>query len=227
VVHNEVSLDGRVTGFDVHMGLYYQLAERFEEDATLAGADTILAAPDRVEDETEDDLRELRSEPDGGRPMLVIPDSRGRVRMWHMLRRWPFWGRFVALVSDTTPVEYLEYLDDRGIETVRAGVDHVDLRAAMEELAERYDVRVVRTDSGGTLNGQLFKEGLVSELSILLSPTVVGLEDATAFVRAPPGWGEGDRVRLRLTHVEEMEEGVVWLRYDVTRRDEPPSPPSI
>ena len=68
VVHNEVS-----------------------EDATMAGADTILAAPDKMEEETEEDLAAFAEEHDEDRlPYLVIPDSRGTVRVLHMLRRWPY-----------------------------------------------------------------------------------------------------------------------------------------
>jgi len=218
VVHNEVSVDGRIDWLDVHMGLYYELAQRFVEDATMAGADTILAAPDKMEEETEEDLTAFAEEPDEDRlPYLVIPDSRGRVRVWHMLRRWPYWGRFVALVSDTTPIEYLEYLGDRNIEFIRAGDDHVDLRRALEELRERYDVRVVRTDSGGTLNGLLLWDGLVDEVSVLLNASLVGDKNTTSFFKAPPGWSKNDVVRMKLTHVEELDDNTVWLRYDVVK----------
>ena len=218
ILHNEVSVDGRIDWLDVHMALYYELAKRFEEDATMAGADTILAAPDKVEEETEEDLAAFAEETDeDDRPALVIPDSRGRVRIWHMLRRWPYWGRFIALVSDSTPIDYLEYLGDRNIEHVRAGADHVDLREALEELFDRFDIRVIRTDSGGTLNGLLLKEGMVDEVSVLLNASLVGGKDATSFFKAPPGWEKENVVKMKLTFVEEMDDNTVWLRYDVVK----------
>jgi 2,5-diamino-6-(ribosylamino)-4(3H)-pyrimidinone 5'-phosphate reductase len=218
ILHNEVSVDGRIEWLDVHMKLYYELAQRFVEDATLAGADTILSAPDEAEEETEEDMAAFAEEPDEDRlPYLVVPDSRGRVRIWHMLRRWPYWGRLIALVSDTTPIDYLEYLGDRNIDFVRKGDDHVDLRGALEELWERYDIRVVRTDSGGTLNGLLLKEGLVDEVSILLNASLVGGKDATSLFKPPPGWTKDDVVKMKLTHVEEMDDDTVWVRYDVQK----------
>ncbi|NIP36973.1 MAG: deaminase, partial [Thermoplasmata archaeon] len=169
------------------------------------------------EEETDDDLAAFAAEPGSGRPCLVIPDSRGRVRMWHMLRRWPFWGRFIALVSDTTPSEYLEYLEERNIGTIKSGEDHVDLRRALEELSERYGVRVVRADSGGTLNGVLLKEGLVDELSVLLNASFAGDSDTVPFIRSPPGWSREDSVRLRLVSVDGMDDDTVHLRYEVVR----------
>ena len=217
IIHNEVTVDGRLTGFDVHMDLYYQLAEGFGEDATLAGANTILDAPDGIDEETEEDLAALVGEPPGDRPCLVIPDSRGRVRHWHMLRRWPFWGRFIALVSETTPQDYLGYLEERNIDVVRAGEDHVDLRRAFGELHDRYGIKVMRADSGGTLNGVMLREGLVDELSVLINASLVGEMGTTRFFKAPPGWSEGDAVRLRLMSIEEAGDDTVWLRYDVVR----------
>jgi 2,5-diamino-6-(ribosylamino)-4(3H)-pyrimidinone 5'-phosphate reductase len=44
VVHNEISVDGRMDRLDVDMGRFYRLAATWKEDVTLVGADTILAA---------------------------------------------------------------------------------------------------------------------------------------------------------------------------------------
>ena len=38
-----VSLDGRTAGFDADLARYYAMATLWQEDVTLAGADTILA----------------------------------------------------------------------------------------------------------------------------------------------------------------------------------------
>jgi 2,5-diamino-6-(ribosylamino)-4(3H)-pyrimidinone 5'-phosphate reductase len=60
---------------------------------------------------------------------------------------------------------------DRKIDYIVAGDDHVDLRLTLEELNARYGVRIVRVDSGGTLNGVLLRAGLVDEVSALINPT--------------------------------------------------------
>ncbi len=44
ILHNAVSLDGRIEGFLPDLGLYYQLAAGFREEATLIGSETILKA---------------------------------------------------------------------------------------------------------------------------------------------------------------------------------------
>ena len=44
IIHNTISLDGRLTGFPVDVGLYYQLAAGIPHDAVLSGSGTMLAA---------------------------------------------------------------------------------------------------------------------------------------------------------------------------------------
>jgi 2,5-diamino-6-(ribosylamino)-4(3H)-pyrimidinone 5'-phosphate reductase len=114
ILHNAVSLDGRIDGFAVDLAQFYELASRWKGDASLAGADTILKAAESAPAEEES---AFWPSPEGSgsgsedpRPLLVVPDSRGRVRCWHFLKTWPYWRGFVALCSKKTPQEYLDYL---------------------------------------------------------------------------------------------------------------------
>ena len=49
----------------------------------------------------------------------------------------------------------------------------MDLQRALGELADRR-ARVVLCEGGPTLNGQLVAEGLIDELCVSVSPTLVG-----------------------------------------------------
>lgn len=217
VIHIETSLDGRITGFEPDMALYYELIPRWAEEATLAGADTMLAAPDEIPEETEEDLIPPEVAPDDKRPILAVTDSKGRVRIWHALRRWPYWGRFVALVSRTTPQEYLDYLAEHHIDHIIAGSGQVDLGAALEELNRRYNVTTIRVDSGGALNGALLREGLVDEVSVLHAPALVGGGSSkTMFTEPDIGTAQGV-IGLKLEHVGKLRDDVVWTRYKVER----------
>jgi 2,5-diamino-6-(ribosylamino)-4(3H)-pyrimidinone 5'-phosphate reductase len=121
ILHNAVSLDGRIGGFPVDLQQYYGLAASFGEDATLAGADTFLSAEDEAPPEDESAFLLPRIDPGDSRPILVIPDSRGRIRTWHYLRALPYWRDFVALCSRRTPPEFLQYLEKRHIHCIIAG----------------------------------------------------------------------------------------------------------
>lgn len=174
VVHNAASVDGRTTGFEPDLGLYYGLAARWQADAMLSGADTILAAPEGQIVEAADDPLGPTPDRDRTRCLLVISDSRGRLRCWQAMRDAGYWRDVVALCSHSTPGDYLDYLGRRRVDYILAGDDHVDLGAALEELSARYGIKLVRVDSGGTLNGALLRAGPVDEVSVLIHPSLVG-----------------------------------------------------
>jgi 2,5-diamino-6-(ribosylamino)-4(3H)-pyrimidinone 5'-phosphate reductase len=188
-VHNMISLDGQMTGFPVNLGLYYQTAARFAQQAVLTGSATLL---DALAQEGIDLSGEDPDEPieglaiDDARPWLVIVDGRGRLTRLSWLRRQPFWRDVLILCCQTTPAEHLERLRRHHIEHLVVGAEHVDLAAALHQLAERYGVRDVRTDAGGTLNGLLLRAGLVDEISVVIAPYLAGADQVRAVYLVQP-----------------------------------------
>jgi 2,5-diamino-6-(ribosylamino)-4(3H)-pyrimidinone 5'-phosphate reductase len=210
VVHNSISADGSVDGFDVDLGLHYGLASTFDADVHLVGSETLLAAGMEADDAAGGGL-EPPDDPDDRRPLLAVVDSRGRVRSWTALREAPHWrDRMVALCSRATPGDYLDHLAAHHVDHVVAGDQHVDLARALAALERTYDAKRVLVDSGGTLNGALLRAGLVDEVSLLVHPQLVS-GSSSMFRTAEPA----DAVALRLASVERHGDGLVWLRYDV------------
>ena len=113
--------------------------------------------------------------------------------------------------------EGLERLAAKGVPVIVCGERRVDLRAALETLAARHAVRTVRVDSGGALSGALVRAGLVDEVSVLLEPVLVGGVTPRSFLRGPDPAAPGDVARLRLQEVEQFDDGLVRLRYDVEK----------
>jgi len=93
----------------------------------------------------------------------------------------------------------------------------VDLRAALLALNRRFGAKVVRADSGGTLNGALLRAGLVDEVSVLVHPALLGGTGEASIFRAPELEGPDGIIRLRLLSVERLRGGIVWMRYRVVR----------
>ena len=217
VMFNEISVDGRIDGFSVDMGRYYGLAARWEADAMLSGSNTLIDAygPEQSLEEDDSAFEPPSRDPKDSRLLLVVADSRGRLRSWHRLRKEPYWRDVIALCSRATPQSALDYLRARHVETIVAGAERVDLRAALEELNARHGVELVRVDSGGTLNGALLRAGLVSEVSVLINPCLVGGAAAGTIFRAPDLAVPGDVIPLKLVHLEQVADDAVWLRYEV------------
>jgi 2,5-diamino-6-(ribosylamino)-4(3H)-pyrimidinone 5'-phosphate reductase len=215
-MHNAVSVDGRIDGFTLDLGLFYGLVSLWKEDATLVGSDTVLKA-EGASVEIEEAVDPPNRDPKDPRPLLVVPDSRGRVRFWNHLRKQPYWRDVVVLCCDSTPRDYLDYLEKMRVDYLLAGEDHVDFEVALMELTARYGVRTVRVDSGGTLNGILLRAGLVDEVSVVVSPNLVGGMPSLSLFRAPDPTSPTGAIPLKLVDVERLEGDIVWLRYEVLR----------
>lgn len=225
ILHTAASVDGRITNFAADLELYYGLAAQWNPDAVLFGSGTVLAAVrGNPALEVPPGHDEIFTPPpdtkDDPRPLLVIADSRGQVRCWDAIRRWPYMRGVLALCSATTPQEYLAYLSERRIPAILAGDDRIDMRAALEALNRQHGVNVVRVDSGGTLNSVLLQAGLVAEVSVLIHPVIAGgLPDPT--LADPLKAGIRDlSVPLRLQSAETVGDGILWVRYLVQDRKE-------
>ncbi|WP_141824275.1 RibD family protein [Humibacillus xanthopallidus] len=232
VVYNEVSIDGRVVGFDTDPSRYYRLGFRWRSGAILMGSTTALAfgPPEPVAEELRalpppdrlpvvPGFESLVTEP---RPLLVVSDSQGIVRCWQHALAQPWYRSIVVLVSRSTPADYRRYLDRRGIEHLEAGEHRVDLARALERLATTHGVSAVRTDGGGALNGALLTAGLVDEIALLLDPVISSDPDGQRLVTLPHPTAPGG-IRLRLTDVERLDDGALLLRYATNPRAGPPT----
>ena len=223
ILHTAMSLDGRITGFPADLELYYTLAAQWNPDAILFGSETVLAACREnplleVPPEHEEMFTPPKDAEKDPRPLLVIADSRGRVRCWDAIRKWPYMRDVLALCSRATPKEYLRYLEDRRIGTIVAGDNRVDMRAALADLQAQYGVNVLRVDSGGTLNSVLLQAGLVDEVSVLIHPFIAGGKaDPTLSDPLKAGIPEL-QVPLTIETCEVVGNGIIWARYTVQGR---------
>jgi len=215
ILHTAVSLDGRIDWFNPDVGLFYELAGRWKEDATLADSETMIRAQQEMPAEPAGDSAILESGEKESKPLLVVPDSRGRIKDWDDWRRQPYWRDVLVLCSQSTPRQYLEYLKSAKIRYLVLGKKKVDFRKAFGILYEKHNIKVIRVDSGGTLNGVLLREGLVSEVSLLIHPCLVGGTSPRSFFRAEDLRSPDGVIRLELTHEEKLKHGVIWLVYRV------------
>jgi len=177
IMHNSVSLDGKISGFEPDLGLHYGIVGSYGADVYCAGSNTaktgIFMQSSEAPPETHEDCRK----PERGADLSywVIPDTRGVLKgLLHVLRRFEYCRDVIVLVSETTGADYLAYLDERGYDHILCGRDREDFGRAFAVLAERYGVKRILVDSGPTLGGVLLRAGLVDELSLLVHPVFAG-----------------------------------------------------
>jgi 2,5-diamino-6-(ribosylamino)-4(3H)-pyrimidinone 5'-phosphate reductase len=201
IVHMAVSLDGAIDGFDIDVGTYYRLAATWTDDATLVGADTILAQEPALADSPSPG-------PAPDAPLLTVVDSRARVTAWDALRNAGYWSDVIALQAERTPPRAVD-----GLSTLVEGVERVDLGSALRRLHVERGISVVRVDSGGGLAGALLDANLVDELSLLVHPTIAGAASSRRWCGACT-----TRLEFVTQSSDVLDGGIVWLRANRPRR---------
>lgn len=117
--------------------------------------------------------------------------------------------------ADQTALRHARAVAD----VVVAGHGVVDLADALAQLSGR-GFAIVLCEGGPRLNAGLAEAGLIDELCLTVSPTLVGGENRPGIIGAAhlPGL-----IGLELLHVLE-EDGFLFLRYGTSRTGEPESP---
>jgi len=214
IAQTEISLDGAIEGFELHMGTYYRIAAGLGADAELMGSGTMLAAQTEDRPETPALCRKPAERTDDSRHIWFVPDSQGRIRNLHLFRNTEWCRDLVMLISETTPASYREYLEERHYDYIVAGRDRVDFSVALREIKRRYGVNVLRVDSGGDLVVAMLKAGLLDEISLLLAPVLAGADPRRMFRSLDSGAGP---ISLEPRAVEQLPGGLLHLRYAVLR----------
>jgi len=163
--------------------------------------------------EEESDFKKPEILPGDTRAYWMIADSRGILEgLMHVFRRSEYSKDVIVLVSDKTPEPYINYLKERNYDFIRAGPDRVDVRKALEIANERYGFKLVVSDSGGILNSILLEQGLVEEISLVLTPEIVGKNGTNLFRGI-----EKSGIQLELIRNEIVEKKYVHLVYRVLK----------
>lgn len=206
VVHNQASLDGRVTiapnvllleGDERWTALggaddaYAELRREYDPDAILEGSGSFVvegqALAPHVTVPVEhaaalhaDFLPASVVDRIGHRGWFVVVDGRGRVRWQFKEYPDPAWSgwHLLVLTCAATPAGYLAFLREEGIPYLVVGDERVDLGRALQRLGDRLGVRRVLSTGGGRLHGALLRDGLVDEVDLELAPALIG-GDAT------------------------------------------------
>ncbi|MDD2338681.1 MAG: RibD family protein [Methanosarcina sp.] len=217
IIHNSISLDGSATGFEANLDIHYKILSSYQPDAMIVGSNTAKAGTqffcENIPPEEESDFRKPDIKPDDPRAYWLIADSRGILEgLMHVFRRSEYGKDVIVLISERTPEAYINYLKERNYDFIRTGADRVNIRQALEIANEKYGFELVVSDSGGVLNSILLEHGLVEEISLILTPEIVGKNGTNLFRTL-----EKSRIRLKLLRDEIVEKQYVHLVYRILK----------
>ncbi len=197
-----------IDSFPIDLQQYCELIAIWKEDATVAGSQTFLKAASVAPPEDESAFVPPEIDPGDGRAILVIPDSRGRIRTWHRLRSTsllaPFCGPVLKVnAPGLSPLPQTEAYRLHHRRRGPCGPEDGPGGAVLS-LCRKSGASGLR---GGILNGLLLRQGLVNEVSVLIYPCLAWGETTSSIFRAPdlrpprmrpPGQGAEGTISLKL-----------------------------
>lgn len=110
-----------------------------------------------------------------------------------------------------SPIEYINYLKEREYEYIISVKDQIDSPVALDAPYSKYNMKTILTDTGGTLNSVLLEKKLVDEISLIITPSIVG-ENSQYFFKSL----RNNALNLKLDRVEALEKNYAFIRYDAT-----------
>ena len=118
----------------------------------------------------------------------------------------------IEILTEKTPLQYRAYLISHGVSYIIAGADSLDCKVAMQKLKSIFGIEKLLICGGGMVNWSFLSQGVVDELSLLLSPVADGDPDApTVFERMEQS--SAKPVFFRLKSAERLQGDVVHLIY--------------
>jgi 2,5-diamino-6-(ribosylamino)-4(3H)-pyrimidinone 5'-phosphate reductase len=150
----------------------------------------------------------------GRNPQRIVVDSNARTPTHAHVVTTALETPTIIAVTTTAPKRRVRELRKAGVIVLRCGKGPlVSLPILLKRLRVK-GIKQILLEGGGTLSWSMLSKGLVDEISVAISPRILGGAGATTLVE-----GEGfkrvrDAIRLRLTSVNNYGEDLV-LRYRV------------
>jgi len=123
----------------------------------------------------------------------------------------------IAVLSEQVADAYLAYLQQQGVSYIFGGKTNIDFSVVLEKLNRLFNIKKLLLEGGGKINGALHAEGLIDAYSILYYPLADGSSSPTLIDTAAQDAGKVPVTELELTHLEQLDKQVVWMKYNVIK----------
>lgn len=210
VLNSAMSLDGKIatSGGESKLSSQEDLKRvhelRAAVDGIMVGVGTLLA------DDPKLTVKLVR----GRSPQRIIVDSNARTPLDSYAVRSAKQTPTIIAAASIAPEQRIRRLERAGVIVLTCGSgSRVSLSLLLRRLRAR-GIKRILLEGGGTLSWSMLRQGLVDEVSVAVSPRILGGAEAVTLAE-----GEGvarikDAVRLRLMSVKKYGTDLV-LRYRV------------
>lgn len=126
----------------------------------------------------------------------------------------------IEVATDSTSKAYLGYLREHGISYILAGKKELDCRLAAEKLYDLFGIETVLICGGGMINWTFMQQGMVDELSLLLTPAADGEPDTPSVFEAGAFLKTSVPVEFELEDVQRLGKNGLRLVYLTEQKSE-------
>ncbi len=121
----------------------------------------------------------------------------------------------LTVIPSYTPCDYLQRLRRMDINYLMVD-DTSDLNAIFDRIEREFDLHSISLQGGGIIDGAALAQQVLSEVSLIVYPGIDGKHGQPSIFEYMggidrPAAGQS----LRLTSVEQLNHGVVWMRYQI------------
>ena len=119
----------------------------------------------------------------------------------------------IEILTEETPLVYRSYLRKKGVSYIIAGAKSLDCKVAVEKLKKLFGIDTVLICGGGTVNWTFVQQGVVDELSLILSPVADGDPNTPTVFEKSEFLTSSVPVEFVLKNVEQLKDSSVHLTY--------------
>lgn len=112
---------------------------------------------------------------------------------------------------------YKNFLRRLNISYIIAGEENLDCALVSEKLHELFGIETLMVSGGGYINGSFLNEGLIDELSLVITPVTDSSPDTVTLFERADYLPEKPPVEFSLLAVEKLAGDGVWLRYRIKK----------
>lgn len=126
-------------------------------------------------------------------------------------------AHIIEILTDKASDAYVAYLREQRISYIFSGEARIDCALASEKLLALFGIKTLMVSGGGYINWSFLQEGLIDEVSIVMTPATDGRTDTNTIFERADNLPEIAPVGFKLTAVDIIEEDTLWLRYSVEK----------
>lgn len=122
-------------------------------------------------------------------------------------------AHIVEVLTEAVSENYLAYLQRLGISYIFAGKEELDCGLLLEKLYKLFGITRLMIAGGGVTNRSFLNEGLIDELSLVITPVTGGDRDSISVFESSGFAKKGKPAAFDLKEVKQTDGGCLWLRY--------------